>query len=218
MALSDWTQYVNQNWSFLINVTTPIVSSGTGRLAFAPANSGSSYSNIVVTALSGRTKGVVKGKLRTLFRYDVPPSAGTQNTFGLVFMMGNENINSASNNYRVQYNFTTGRIELIKSIGAGPAGGSLLAQGPLFTPGNNVTFSLEVEWIKDITELGGVAIFVKSGLATDYSDLGSVVTYLDATSPLLISVAESIFTLSGYPTPTGAGWNLDFDQTTMFIP
>ena len=218
MALSDWTQYVNQNWSFLINVTTPIISSGTGRLGFAPANSGSSYSNIVVTALSGRTKGVTKGKLRTLFRYDVPPSAGTVGAYGLVFMMSNEDINSSGNHYRVQYNFFTGRFELMKAIASGPTGGTLLAQGPIFSPGNNVILGLEVEWIKDIPELGGVAIFVKYGFETDYSDLTPVITYVDSTAPLLVAVAESIFTISNYPTPSGTGWNLDFDQTTMFIP
>ena len=214
MALSDWTQYENQNWSFLINVTTPIVSSGTGRLAFSPISGGTSLTNIVVTALSGRTKGVTKGKLRTLFRYDVPPTSGSVNWYGLAFMMSTEDITGSANYYRAQYNFNTGRFELVKATAYSV--GTVLAQGPIFAPGNNVTIGFEVEWIKDIPELGGVAIFVKYGFATDYSDLTSVITYVDSTSPYLVSVAESIFAFTG--NPNGAAWNLDFDQTTMFIP
>ena len=217
MALSDWTQYVDQNWSFLINVTTPIISSGTGRLAFTSISGGTSLTNIVVTALSGRTKGVTKGKLRTLFRYDVPPPSGSVNWYGLAFMMSAENAATGSgNHYRAQYNFNTGRIELIKALSTTISGGSVIAQGPIFSPGNNVTIGFEVEWIKDIPELGGVAMFVKYGFATDYSDLTPVITYIDTTSPFLVSVAESIFAATG--NPGGALWNLDFDQTTMFIP
>ena len=220
MAFGDWTQYVNQGWVFAINVTTPLVGIGSGRFTPAPFGAGTDMSNIVVTNLSGRTKGVTQGKIRSLFRYTNPPTAGTLNGFGFTFMMSAENVSTSTGNfYGAGYDFNTGRLHIRKatlsslsSIGSGTG----LAQSEIVTPGNGVVMSLEVEWIADTVELGGTAIFVRTGSLNDFSDLTTVISYLDTATPYTTTVAESIYIITG--NGIGAAWSLDFDQTTLFIP
>jgi hypothetical protein len=84
-----------------------------------------------------------------------------------------------------------------------------------FSPGVNTVFALEAEWIVDIAELGGVALFVRRGFETDFSDLETVISYLDISSPITTSVAESIFCVE---TSGGGIFNLDFDETSLYVP
>ncbi len=218
MALTDWTKYMNQGWNLIINVSTPIVSSGTGRFTPAPLGSGLSFANIVVTNLSGRTKGVIRGKMRSLFRYS-STSGSAQGRFGFTFLQSNENLGSSTgNHYMCGYDHPTGRIILTRTTNGNLFAGvntPALIQSTIVTPGINTVFALEVEWVVDVTELGGVAIFARFGYMTDFSDLTQQFVYLDTSSPFITSVAESVFI---HTSDTGGPWNLDFDQTSLFIP
>jgi hypothetical protein len=215
MALADWNFYntTGGQLTLSINVLTPLVNVGSGRIG-GNVSSANAF-NLVVSNASGRAKGVTRGKLRSLFRYN---DFFSSNRLGLMFLQSVENISGSGtgpNFYRA--NITgDGYLYLSKNTngGIGNSHGTTLAS-VAFDPGINTIFSLEVEWIADIAELGGVAMFVRCGFATDYSDLTTVITYLDVFSPFTTSVAEGI---GGYISSAINGYAVDIDQTTLFVP
>ena len=221
MSLSDWEFHASSGVTFSINLFTPIVSLGSGRLAM-PDIGALTQTNINVTTASGRTRGVTRGKLRSLFRYDTLVTAAV---LGLAFCQSRSDHDLTSNGTayfaylrQADSKLHISRMGPTNSTIAGFFGAPtfLDSGGFPFVPGNNVVFSLEVEWIVDIAELGGVAIFLRQGFATNFSDLTTVITVLDTSSPLTTSTSESVF--AGVPATFAGAWNLDFDQTTLFIP
>jgi hypothetical protein len=213
MSLADWDVYTsNTGLGLSINVLTPILSLGSGR--FGGTSLGGGLNSIVInpTVASGRTSGVTRGKFRSLFRYD-DFTAGAK--LGIAFMQSNKNIAEVSSTfYKAELLQSDGKLYLIKATGTTIGGGGTLAS-VYFSPGINTVFCLEVEWIVDLGELGGTALFLRRGFATDYSDLTTVISYLDVSSPLTTSVAESLYLIEQ---SAGGVFNLDFDQTALFVP
>lgn len=214
MSYSDWEHFTSNvpPLTFSINVISPIVSLGSGRIGAGTLAGGSTMSNINVTVGSGRVQGVVRGKLRTLFRHDNFTFGGE---YGLLCLQSSQNVASLGGDfYQAKVIKNDGRLHLSKGIGTNLFGAGSLAS-VAFAPGNNTVWSLELEWVADLTELGGTALFVRRGFATDFSDLTTVIAYLDVVSPHLISVSEGISVMEN---AIGGPFFVDFDSTSLFIP
>jgi hypothetical protein len=223
MSYSDWEFFGSNSptLSFSINVLTPIIGLGSGRLGSTSLPGGGSIGNINVTTASLLTEAVPRGKLRSLFRYTSLP--GTNSIFGFLCMQTSTNLSTSTGSF---YSLTVqgdGFLKLVKVVGGNVF--SILTGTPglvrfnfdsvPFSVGNNTVFSLELEWIADATELGGVALFCRTGFATDFSDLVTVMSYLDVTAPIFTTVSEGI----GIHEQSSEGpYFIDFDQTTLFIP
>src|ERR1700704_3246828 len=98
MALSDWDSYITNTpgLSFSINVLTPLVSLGSGRIGGVSLSGGTSSALINPTVASGRTRGVTRGKLRSLFRYN---TFSVNGRIGLSFLQTNKNLTAGSSNF-----------------------------------------------------------------------------------------------------------------------
>lgn len=213
MSLTDWNVYIgNTGLGLSINVLTPILGLGCGRIGGIGLGGGTNTAVINVTALSGRTKGVTRGKLRTLFRYD----DFTGGAIGLTFLQSNANLTTGTSNfYAVQLRQADGTLYLTKVLSNVVNANGTTLDSVYFSPGIETVFALEAEWSVDLVELGGVALFVRTGFATDFSDLTTVMTYLDVSSPITTSVAESIFVVE---VSAGGVFNVDIDQTALYVP
>ncbi len=212
MSLADWDAYItNVGLGLSINVLTPLVSTGSGRIG-GTLGGGTNTAIVNPTVASGRTAGVTQGKFRTLFRYDDFTSAGK---IGISFLQSNKDVGTGASDFYSAYLLQTdGKLYLRKTTADIITAGTTLSS-VYFSPGINTIFSLEVEWIVDEAELGGTAMFVRTGFETDYSDLTTMITYLDTTSPFTTSVSESLFVVE---LSAGGLFNVDFDQTALFVP
>lgn len=215
MSLSDWDSFITNQpgLSLAINVLTPLISLGSGRIGGSSLTGGTSSALIHVSTASGRTRGVTHGKYRSIFRYDDFTTGGF---IGFTFLQSVLNIAGSTGNFYSAYiKQSDGKLYLAKTTGNNVANGGTSLGTAYFSPGINTVFTLEAEWIVDVTELGGTAMFVRRGFETDFSDLTTVISYLDASSPFITSLAESIFVVE---TSSGGVFNVDFDETALYIP
>jgi len=144
-----------------------------------------------------------KGKLRILFRWDTSTDGSAVNRFqqfGFYFMSSTAQLNTTGNLYKcVVIQNGTGadagnRVCLYKKTGNGGFAGSEtnLARSASGVFVNGTIYGLEVTW-DSLTTPSQVAMTVKIGTATDYSDLASLLTYTDTSSPYTTTVGEGLF-------------------------
>lgn len=217
MALADWTTNFS-GVTVSLEITTPLVGNGSLKHV-VPA--GSHTANMYLTNFA---KGFTKGRIRTLLRYVVRPSANAQCGSGIIFMQSNLNPVTTASNY---YKFF---------LGPGTAGGSpgtqywqltkhtsrtlvqtpsnILVETSSETAANNDYWPIQIEWIVDLAGLGGTRLTASKGTknSTDFNTLATIYDHLDTSTPHTTSVGEGLFTVA-----YGTGvFTTIFDETSIY--
>jgi hypothetical protein len=196
----------------LIDNTSPIVGAYSLTLT---STGGSDVAYLTPTNVSGLTKGIEQGRLRTLTR---PRSTMTNGYgFGLVCMGSADNIGTSNGDfYRFEF-FSTGSYGLVRANGgmlsAGSPGTVLATASTTITI--NTVYGMQIEWIADNTNFGGVYLSIKKGTATNFSDLALLTHLTDASASQLITSASEGVYLRGFTSVSEA--KVSFDQTELFL-
>jgi hypothetical protein len=165
---------------------------------------------------AGQTRGFTVGKVRTLMKAVSVTGTLSQVYPGLFCMSESEDVTAINQDLymvAVNPNNVADNIELkrlINSIDQFNTATTLASAQIDFTVGN--TIGLELEWQLDLVNIGGIALRVRTGTQTDFSDLSLRFTYIDP-SPLTTSFAEglALYTNSGSGDVT-----MLFDETAIF--
>jgi hypothetical protein len=197
----------------LIDNTSPIVGAYSLTLT---STGGSDVAYLTPTNVSGLTKGIEQGRLRTLTR---PRSTMTNGYgFGLVCMGSADNIGTSNGDfYRFEF-FSTGSYGLVRANGntlATGTPGTVLISSTATTLTVNTIYSMEMEWVADQVNLGGVYISLKKGTATNFSDLALLSQLTDSNYQQLITSAGEGIYLRGYTSVSEA--KVSFDNTQLFL-
>lgn len=129
------------------------------------------------------------GRARLLLE---PVVIGTTEQIGFAFQLSQADLTGGSGlayAFLLVHSVSSTWLPRIYKMTAGVATSTLLATGTSRTVPINTTLAVEVQWILDIPNLGGIQITIKLGTATDYSDL-----VLDAALNILIT--SSVLTTS----------------------
>jgi hypothetical protein len=239
MALLDWEIYpfisVTTQYSFVaLDFATPVVGSGSLHHVNLTGSIAGGF-NAIPTDASGFPHGKINGRLRTLVRWDVFPGVSAPSIAGCVFMQSqNDLMNTGGGNYyffglRTYENWSQpSELVLRKVVGDrlyvaafGDSGSNISLEtidvdallGTTITTGTVV--ALEVDWVVDVAQTGGIYIIGKVGLQTDFSDLGVAFTHIDFNSPFVTTVAEGLG-LAIRHASAGLVKEVVFDQTTMY--
>jgi len=212
LSLSQWNQNVSGFMTAAIDITSPIV--GASSLALISTAS-TQIGYLTPTGASGLTKGVEQGRLRTLTK--AAASVANGYGFGLVCMGSADTIGTVNGAFYRFELFSSGSYGLVRgnnnTLNAGTPGTSLASAATAVV--QNVTYGIQIEWIADDVNFGGVYISLKKGTAIDFSDLVLLVQLVDASSSkLLISNSEGPY-LRGYTSVTGA--KVLYDNTELFL-
>lgn len=213
MSFAQWNKNVSDSiyTSVALDLATPI-----GGLASVALNSVTASAALYLTPsnTSGFTKGIEKGKLRTLVNLKSSTSNGCG--FGLVIMVVSETIvTTAGPFYRYEL-FSNGTYALARSntniLNVGSpnvtlnSGSTGIAQ--------NVTYGIEIEWVADPVNLGGVSLVIRKGTAIDFSNMVVLGQVLDMGAQVLgTSNSEGIY-LRGYT--SGGAVRVLFDTTQLY--
>lgn len=239
MALLDWTAYIDGGADesdpqgfVLTDTINPIF--GSGSVAFSHNPSTEFQSMNLVPALT--PTGYPYGRLQTLLRFTSgnPASEAFINYAGILCMQNVENLaqfgtfGGTGHAYGIAVmvqNFTTSNIVLFKftegldGIADDLSNYIVVSTELPFSVGSNAVVGLEVTWAADATSVAqhdGVAITVKVGQESDFSDLAQVMSHVDGSiDPFLTTVAESLWVgmrLSDAGTPN----TISFDQTYFY--
>lgn len=165
---------------------------------------------------SGFSRGFTIGKIRTLM--NVESTSDPTNLYPGIFCMSeSENVTAITNDLyavAVNPNNVSGNVQL-KKLNNGILdfdSESVLGSSQIdFTVGN--TIALELEWLADVDQIGGVLLRVRTGTELDYSDLSEVITYVDVSSPYTSTFAEGI--MCHFQSGVGVSVIL-FDETIIF--
>ena len=242
MSLGDWTKYrdggsLSSDPRGLIytDILSPMFGTGSAVLTHEPTDEFQSINLVPATSPTG----YVAGRMRTLIRLDDFDDSGVpnfeENHAGLLCMQSTENMAQFGNfggtglsygvSVTIAEGFSAQSIRLWKfsagldgSSGSLPFGDILTSVLPPFVLSQGQTIALELTWKAEpltLLDLGGVYLRAKIGQTTDFSDLQTVITYIDAASPYTATVAESIW--AGFKNVVNTSANrVTFDQTSLF--
>lgn len=187
MSFSQWGKYLQVNSGIYIQYLSPILASSS--LCLEAHGIGQATYTTPLDA-SGLAQGLERGKLRTLFKLTL----GGSNTcgFGIVCMGSLDDlVNNSGAFYRYELRsnsaYTLSRATT-SSLSADIPGTTLASSTQTVTL--NVAGSMEMEWIADITNLGGVYLVTRKGTATDFSDM-TVVTQMINTGAGILTTSSS---------------------------
>lgn len=204
MAFSDWTFNIS-NGSAGVDPTLPLTGTAALRLQ-ATGNSQSRFFGIRNTG-GGYTRGLTKGRMRTLFRVS-DASIGC----GFVFMASTLTPATVNSNYYEAGKHNSANQVMISRTNTGMIGFTSNLQLAAYTFAINTTYAMQIEWILDDVAIGGLWMSLALGTALDFSNLTQVLAWTDPTSTrLATTVGEGI----------GGAWNLVpvqqvvMDQTTI---
>ena len=198
MAFVDWIFNKSATITASIDVVNPPIAGNASLLIDMTTSGADTKINATTTDTNVNfPKGFTKGKIRTLFK--VIASAATEKTFGLSAMQSQGSIFSSTGSFYVA-RVTVGtsgfvsKIELMKNISnTGLVGLTTVLGTHTVSISASTVFSLELQWIYDAVELQGTNLIVRLGYATDFSDLGQIITVTDLLNYRSTSVAEGIF-------------------------
>lgn len=218
MALSDWQQNFLAfpgNMIIVYEVLTPLVGTGSAKFSYTNTSVGHIDLSAKVGAIPGETYALSHGRIRTL----VKPHFNAGNFFQGIYFMASQSYIASSTGayYAVNVNGAALNFQVRKQTSGGMSGfntSSTLGSGGAWVAGN--TYGLEVEWHQDIPNLNGVFITVKVGSALNFSDLTTIITLLDTSTPLSTTLGEGLF-VSNLASASGSTL---FDDTrlTRLIP
>jgi hypothetical protein len=165
------------------------------------------------TDVSGLAKGLEQGRLRTLVQ--PKSSSGNGYGFGLVCMGSADNIGTINGQfYRFEflmsgsYSLTRGDFSTLSNVSATP----LITASTTLT--QNTVYGMQIEWIVDLTNIGGIYFALKKGTAINFSDLALLTQLTDGSEGKLVSSNNEGVYLRGYLTATNA--IVSFDQTQLY--
>lgn len=168
--------------------------------------------------------GITKGRMRTLVRF--PTFTVNNHHYGILSMMSTRDPVSGGtpgNFYACLVKPFTNTIDIRKFSSdvfytSGDPGVSLVS-APVPAPQNpqaiNTVYAMEFLWFLDVANFGGCLFQVKFGSALDYSDLAIIpaLTFIDTSTPHLVSVAEGIGVTDGGNTLL---FDYSFDNTELY--
>lgn len=208
MALADWNIYKsNSGLLVAIDILAPILN--TGSLKVGPESSIADAAFCAVPKNPPYPHGYTRGKLRSLI--EVASTGAEQH--GLTCMQSQENVTGAAGAF---YALELDTLSLLNKINLVKYSAGLQGSKTTLATGANNGFTLntpkavEIEWNMDLAELGGVQLIVRSGDATDFSDLVQLHNVIDTTSPLSTTVGEGL-----YAKRTSNALEVRFDETRL---
>ena len=190
MAFGDWDTFAIANYVVTTETASAIL--GDQSIAIDNTASGNGGGHATPSVASGLTRGITAGRMRTLMRLD----AGTQSSAthaGIYFLSSVTNPLVSGTCYSVSAH-GNGDISVNKHGVSLPVISSTLSTSVNLISNISNVFGLEVMWFND-SVFGGTRIEVKTGTATDFSDLTleSSLTFTDTVSPLSGTGGEGIF-------------------------
>lgn len=208
MPLSNWSIFKNGNPAIGITTTvttptslTPIT--GTGSLLIQHFSIADKYVNLYNT--TSLEIGLIKGRIRSIFRPHSINGAGTQRySAGFVFMQSQFNVSGGAGNcyfahLAVRNNGTLAQFYIRKFVATGLQGGTLgtvLYAGPTLGTILGQNICLEVEWNSESGTQCDITLR-RALNTTNFASLVLETTMTDASSPFVTSVAEGIGTTNG---------------------
>lgn len=238
MAFGDWDFYLIGNNTASLEVTNPIV--GSGSLATGKPSADATLGAVNCHLDSGFTVGLEKGRIRTIFQpaFDTTLTS-VYNSYigGMYFMSDADDLTTGTPDFYVAcltkaYNTADEWRPIIgkrtggtlQGAGFGYNGGStgdvFVDTASTITLVEDNTISLQIEWNLDIAALGGLRITMSVGNPgdTDFGNLAVVYDFVDAT-PFTVATSEGLATQSRTSSP-GFYWEMDeymaYDQTGVF--
>lgn len=214
MAFGDWDHFIelsNVNWSAALNITTPIIGSGSLSQGNLVVGGSSGQGNMTTHLNSGFTRGLTKGRLRSIVRWDWDVGSASlldSNGFAFYYMASNLDITDGSHNFYLaglcRERNVAGEVRPIISRGNGddlnsifwrPGGTDNIADSATNITGvvSGDTIAVQIEWNLDIAGLGGMRHTMSVGNIgdTDFNNLAVVYDFVEG-SPLTTSVVEGL--------------------------
>jgi len=203
MAFGDWTTIADAPLVTALNVSTPIIGSGSYSLV---GNTGTNDALTTYLDPLSFSKGFVKGRLRNILRRGTGSNGATTNDYAGFFYMAsavdlvniggrynwaglrsNGSVNDFSPEIRVQPT-----VNLARNINAS----TILADtAPVVTLLVGETLPIQVDWVLDIPNLGGIRHILSIGNVgdLDYSNLAVVYDLIDGSPLVPAPVNEGMF-------------------------
>lgn len=199
MSLADWQQF-NTNMTVSIETITPILNSGSLKMAQSAVNF---RLNMLPSVASLRPHAFTKGALRTLIK---PVSFTGLVRIGVTCMQSGRDVHNVGACYFAHLSNSSivlgkGDLHVFTTLATVP-----------FTLTSGVVTALELQWLTLIDEISGVDLTVKTGVATDFSDLAEVIHMVDTSTPLSVTQGESLGVDDG---SGGSLLTVLYDQTTL---
>lgn len=201
MTLQQWTiDKTEAGMTAVIDSVTPI--DGTGSLQFDRGSASGSDISITASPRELFAQGFTSGRCRHLFRVDAH-SGSTGSYCGIVVQKSQENLTAGAGSaygWIIRSSTTSGIggngwfLHLMKysaglvDYNVADVTEDRLADVGLTAVTLGTAFAMELEWLLDVPNLGGVRLIGRYGV--DFDNLTDVRTYVDTSSPLETSVNE----------------------------
>lgn len=154
-------------------------------------------------------RGLVAGKCRTVLRWN---DQGGVSRWGLTAMQSVLNLTSVSGNAYVCLFDTlsfNNRIHLGKMSATTLGSWTTLASSSAAQFVDDTPLAVEFEWNASAGD--ACSLVIRTGTATDFSNLGVLLTHTDLSSPFVTSVAEGLFGVQ-----VSGSVDVYFDNTTIY--
>lgn len=219
MSLNDWTQFVSGSSTIETDFDTPIL--GTGSLRVSCIDTEKAL--LLNTTLY--TPGLLKGRMRSLFRLDDVTGSNTYR-YGFTLFQSAADITASGSAYL--YGIEVEESELSNTPFFDVCGTRLdegrtryFAGTPFIRVNGTTVVALEVEWSYEPTLLGGTRFILREGdgTLTDFSNLTTLTTLelYPGASPTLLTVSsgEGLFVGMGTGVDSSTFLDLHTDYTTI---
>ena len=228
MALIDWNIFKSDTKIIAaLDLLDPIFEVGS-IFVERPNTLGSGNVNFVPTDAGIHPHGRNDGRIRTLIRYDKQPGTLTNQGVqaGVTCLQSQDDLQTTGNCYSFSVfaaeGFQNPVLRLLKhtqgnsGLAPAPDGSTALAPqiGLPVAGALGDVFALQLEWITELTLLGGTQLTASFGTALDYSDLTPVMFAIDNVSPYLTGVSEGIWT-NHKSSNSVFVTRISFDQTAL---
>lgn len=206
MAFADWVVDVT-NFTVALQTASPLAG-----VTSVQANQTVITARYFVSASGAYPQGNEIGRLRTLIRANV---INNNYRFGLVCLASVRTLATTTGNWYAAFINTTGptgSVVLYRGNAVNLGGGTQLAAGN-FTFAINTPYAFQLDWIADNPGLGGTYLNVAVGTATDFSNLSSVISYVDgSTSKITTGNFEGL----GGHSSTSTLLQVTYDTTSLY--
>lgn len=207
MPLADWSLDAT-NFTAGLYTTSPL----SGSSSVQVVQNTISQARYFLSAAGSYPQGRLTGRLRTLIRAN---QVNSNYRFGLGCLASARTIATVNGNWYAAWIVSAGptaSVALYRGNGVQLTGGTSLATGN-FTFAVGTTYAFQLDWIADNAGLGGTYLNVWVGTATDFSNLASVVSFIDiSTSKIVTGSYEGLMGFSGTTTLI----TIYYDMTSLF--
>lgn len=207
MSFADWSGGPSGSWETL-STASPI--EGVSSLRW-------NLSNFQAGIFRGRTLGADLTTGRRITRFKVAtnlPSGGGANRWGVCGMM-QSSIDIGSNAYWAY--IASGALTTL-NIGKGILGGTVgttlfnVASGTIPSIATGTIYAVGLQWQRDAGS-GQMVLTAQFGTAADFSDLTTIATYTDSSSPYSTAVTSGI---GAHSSGAGSAFDIYWDQTRLY--